>query len=131
MKKSVIMLPVAAAMVFACLAACNRPPVINELRTFPEEDTLVSAGDTVKIICSAEDPGIGGPEVVAGTEGLDFTWEAPDGGKLSEVPSSFPNDDHRYWESPDEAGDYRIVCTVADDNGATDSDTLTIGVELE
>jgi len=132
MKKLCVILSIAAVIAVVCLAGCaNRPPVINSLSPFPAEDTLASPGDTVEIICSAEDPDLKGPEIIVGTGGLDYTWEAPDGGNLFEVPNSFLNENKRYWAAPEKVGDYRIICTVADEHDATDSDTLTIEVVVE
>ncbi|TET22143.1 MAG: hypothetical protein E3J71_07085 [Candidatus Stahlbacteria bacterium] len=58
MKKSCVNLVVATVVFIVYLAGCarNEPPVIDRFVTDPASDNLVTAGDTVKIICEATDP---------------------------------------------------------------------------
>ncbi len=119
MKKLSVLLPVAALLAVIYFTGCikNDPPVIQSLLTDPASDTLVTAGDTVKIICNAVDPN---------ENEIFYSWQSLDGGTLID-----PKDQAEIkWSAPESSGGFRIISTVWDqDTTIKPSDTLTINVQ--
>lgn len=120
MKKSLLILGAAAVVFVAYLAGCkkNQLPVIDDFRTDPASDTVVTVGDTVSIICQASDPD-GDP--------LFYELEA-DGGTLQGTPDG----GDIIWIAPEYSGTYNIICNVTDLEGDTvnvTSQTLSIHVQ--
>jgi hypothetical protein len=119
---SLISIIITAFLTFtACEEKPNNSPVIESIYTAYAEDTLVAPGDTVFLRCSAEDPDDPKHKLLLG-----YYWNAPDGGEfIILAPASF---NEKHWQAPIDTGEYRISCTVTDNDGATDSDTLSIEV---
>ncbi len=110
---------ITSIVILLYLSGCikNDPPVINSLTTDPAADTLVTVGDTVKIICNAVDPN---------ENEINYYWSSLDAGNL--FGSNYQPEIS--WISPDSSGSYRIACTVWDqDTSIKPSDTLTINVQ--
>ncbi|NLI99198.1 hypothetical protein GX441_11145 [bacterium] len=119
MKKLLLILPAAAVVALIFFTGCikNDPPVIESVYTEPAIDTLITAGDTVKIICTATDPN---------ENEIYYRWQVLNGGTLL-APSDQPE---AFWVSPQESGDYRIECTCWDpDTLIKVADTITIHVQ--
>ena len=118
MKKSFVNLAAAALVFIVYLTGCthNEPPVIDRFVTDPAADTLVTAGDTVKIICEASDPD--GDSLTCELEANAGKFEgALDGGEV-------------LWVAPDHSGIFEIICTVSDGDSLHEvSDTLAIEVQ--
>ncbi|TKJ39169.1 hypothetical protein CEE36_10390 [candidate division TA06 bacterium B3_TA06] len=118
MKKPCVNLVVATVVFIVYLAGCtrNEPPVIDRFVTDPASDTLVTAGDTVKIICEATDPD---------GDLLAYEFEA-DGGTFEGPVDA--ND--ILWIAPDHSGIFEIICTVSDGDTLHEvADTITIHVQ--
>lgn len=109
MKKSCFVLLVAVLTVGLFLAGCarNERPFIDRFETDPASDTLVIAGDTVKIILEVSDPE---------GDSLSVTLEA-DGG---EFEGTYDGSDI-LWIAPNIAETYSIICTVTDRDTIIDS----------
>ncbi len=136
MKKSFVRLVVVLILTMMWMIGCgNEPPVIESLAPEPLEDTLVAPGDTIYVVCTADDPDYKSRGTIPDVDedpALDYSWEVPDGGQFFDIGDpGMPDSEKRwrYWESPTELGDYRIICMVTDQKDATDSDTLTITVQ--
>jgi len=118
MKKSCVNLVVATVVFIVYLAGCtrNEPPVIDRFVTDPASDTLVTAGDTVKIICEATDPD---------GDLLAYKFQADSGTFEGPVDA---ND--ILWIAPDHSGIFEIICTVSDGDTLHEvADTLVIDVQ--
>ncbi|MBN2378828.1 hypothetical protein JXM67_03390 [candidate division WOR-3 bacterium] len=135
MKYINLILPVMFLSFLALVGCENEPPVIERLEASiykPLDNEIIEPSDTVEVFCKADDPdyrsSIWEPDVMTGDASLDYSWETLDGGVFLDF-QAFPNyEAYRYWEAPVDTGSYRIACTVIDNDGATDSDTLTIEV---
>lgn len=120
MKKSVFTLVIAGAVFIGYFSGCkrNEMPVIESLVPENSEDTLVVAGDTVKVICTATD---------ADENELFYTWDASGGGFTESEDGT-----EITWIAPNQSGVYNIVCKVTDleeDTVNLVADTLTIDVQ--
>ncbi|MCK4334734.1 hypothetical protein KAX06_08155 [candidate division WOR-3 bacterium] len=118
MKKSCVNLVVAAVVFIVYLTGCtrNEPPVIDSLVTDPAADTLVTAGDTVRIICEASDPD---------ADSLLYEFEA-DAGTFAESQDTASV----LWIAPNHSGTFEIICTVSDGDSLYEvTDTLAIEVQ--
>lgn len=118
MKKLCIILSIAAVIAVIYLTGCtrNEPPVIDSLVTDPASDTLVTADDTVSIVCEASDP-----------EGDSLTCELEaDGGKFEGALEG----GEVLWIAPNHSGIFEIICTVSDGDSLYEvTDTLAIDVQ--
>lgn len=118
MKKSFVNLAAAALVFIVYLAGCarNEPPVIDRFVTSPASDTLVTAGDTVSIVCEASDP-----------DGDSLTCELEaDAGTLEGALEG----DEVLWIAPNHSGIFEIICTVSDGDSLHEvADTLAIDVQ--
>jgi hypothetical protein len=120
MKKSVFTLVIAGAVFIGYLSGCKRNelPVIESLVSENSEDTLVVAGDTVKVICTATD---------ADENELFYTWDASGGGFTESEDGT-----EITWVAPNQSGIYNIVCKVTDleeDTVNFVSDTFAVDVQ--
>ncbi len=89
----------------------NRPPVI--LRVFALDFELYP-GDTTTVVAEAEDP-----------DGnlLSYQWSCTGGSFVGASAEA-----RALWQAPAQAGSYRLVVTVKDENGATVSEGITVMV---
>lgn len=118
MKKSFLLSSIAAAVLVLYLTGCgrNQPPVIEKFTTDPASDTLVTAGDTVAVICRATDPD---------EDSLTYELEA-DAGEFVQSGQEYQT----LWIAPDTSGTYMLTCTVSDGDTLYDAaDTLVIEVQ--
>ncbi len=118
MKKACVNLAVAAVVFIVYLTGCtrNEPPVIDRFVTDPAADTLVTAGDTVKIVCEANDPD---------ADSLLYEFEAG-AGTFAESQDTASV----LWIAPNHSGTFEIICTVSDGDSLYEvTDTLAIDVQ--
>ena len=87
----------------------NYPP---RIKSFASEKQIIVFNDSSKIYCTAVD---------RDNHPLTYQWSAS-GGIISGSGSDIT------WHSPSTSGSYLIICTVNDNNGGTESDSLYIDV---
>lgn len=110
---------ITSIVILLYLTGCikNDPPAIDSIVTDPTADTLITVGDTVKIICNAVDPN---------ENEINYYWSSLDAGSL--LGSNYQSEIS--WIPPDSSGNYRIACTIWDqDTTIKPTDTLTIQVQ--
>lgn len=118
MKKFGILLSIAAVVAVIYLTGCvrNEPPVIESFATDPASDTLVTAGDTVNIICQTSDPD---------GDTLSISLDANAGTFLGTVTGG-----EVLWVAPGHSASAVLICTVKDSDTLNPvSDTLEITVQ--
>jgi hypothetical protein len=118
MKKSLILVSVATVIAVIYFTGCskNELPVIDTFSVQPESDSLVTAGDTVQILCEMSDP----------DGDLVFYEVTADDGVM------IADQDNLSWASPDHSGSYTLTCTASDYEGDSTRDVtqnLTIDVQ--
>ena len=86
----------------------------NEILSLTASDSLVEAGDSVLLVCTAVDED---------NDNLGYIWKCASG-------TLTPNGSNATWVAPLKPGIYFISCTVADGYGATDVATIAIQVNL-
>ena len=86
----------------------------NEILSLTASDSLVEAGGSVLLVCTAVDED---------GESLGYIWKCASG-------TLTPNGSKATWVAPLKHGTYFISCTVADGYGATDVATIAIEVTL-
>ena len=87
----------------------NTEPVITSLTA---DNTTVSPGGTVSLICTAEDDD---------EDSLTYIWECTDG-------SLAPNGSSATWTAPSSPGTYSISCEVTDGNDSSTIEIIDIAV---
>lgn len=118
MEKFGILVSIAAVIATIYLTGCvrNEPPVIETFAPDPVSDTLVNAGDTLKILCQASDPD---------GDSLVFELEANAGDFVGAVVEG-----EILWVAPFKSADVQMVCTVCDSDTLNPvADTLYIAVQ--
>ena len=84
----------------------------NEILSLTASDSLVEAGGSVLLVCTATDED---------SDNLGYIWKCASG-------SLTPDGNEATWVAPNEAGIYFISCTVADGYGASDAAIIAIEV---
>lgn len=118
MKKLAFMLPIAGLVAIMYLTGCTRNelPVIDSLDTDPAGTTVVNAGDTLTIMCTATD---------SDEDVLTYNWSADAGTFIDPTAGSSV-----IWVAPEQSASVSIICTVTDvDTLNPVADTLTIEVQ--
>lgn len=118
MKKLAFMLPIAGLVAIMYLTGCTRNelPVIDSLDTDPAGTTVVNAGDTLTIMCTATD---------SDEDVLTYNWSADAGTFIDPTAGSSV-----IWVAPEQSASVSIICTVTDvDTLNPVADTLVIEVQ--
>jgi len=103
-------LVILAGLLISCTWLLNNEPLITSLTA---DNTTVSPGDTVSLICTAED--------VDG-DILTYSWECTSG-------SLTPDGSTATWAAPDSSGTYSISCAVTDGNDGHTIEIIDIAVQ--